>query len=319
MSTIETKTPSYPWLPAALIVGGALALFNWITSQGEGTTSTAYWIGVALGQAVLGWMALLLTGLQRAGVRGVGGAFLVIWLVAFFGIAPANAPTQSKVGEPALSGKIAEMREAVREGRLVSVAPVEQRVGGKSERELAVEFNNRVLNAIMDQRNGYLAEIKAIGWETILDADRLYADNGMVETAQMLAQAEDAAIRSCESYREKSEASARRVAAEIGASAAMQKELLEGFMAGMERGAPVAEEICRIEMALLQEFEGAMLILQNDRDWVVENGSIMFMSAASLENFNGHLTRIQAMTAEQAKLQDDSLKRGQELLERAGM
>jgi hypothetical protein len=313
----ETKKATYPWIVAAVLVGVGLALFNWLTDQG--TQNIAYRFGVAFGQALLGWLALLLTGLQRAGLRGVVGAFLVVWLVALTGMVPANVPSRFKTGEPALSEQMKEVRAAVRDGRQVSLTPQEPRTGGMSERELVIEFNKRVLKAILDYRNAYLAELRAIGWESVFDVNRLVQDKGMARTEQMLVEAKDASRRSCDGYRSNAESNARRIVTELGASDRQQKEMLKGFLGGLDRGAPAAEASCRLELAMMKEFEGAVLVLKDESSWIVEDGQMMFTNADSMERFNLHLGNIHRMNDEQTRLMDDSMRRGQEELERLGM
>lgn len=315
---MEISARSYPWLPASVVVGGLMGMFNWLTGQG-GPEGGAFALGVAFGQTLVLWLGLLLTGLQRAGAGGVTGAFLVVWFLAFCGMVPEINTKGATPTGPVLSEQVERVRESVNSNTLDSVPLMDVAPAGTSDLEIAKEFSTRVLNAMLDDRNAYMAELRVIGWEQILDAQRLLADKGMASSRQILSQARAAGERNCVGYRDRYIGHARRVVAEMGISERASKELIDGFIRGLDKNAAGTDELCKIEFQIYDEVGGVLDVFAQDTGWYPENDQFLFTTDAYAQEFNRRLANIDEMSKRQLALQEESLKAGQDQLRSVGL
>lgn len=313
----EDEKARFPWLAASLVLGVALTLYNWL--GGHGGANPAYNVSYALGNAVLAWAVLFIFGLRRSGAPGILGSFGVLWAMAFAGLlmsSPQIEASQDSAGR--LSEKMTTLIDQTTDNTLTRIEDIEagpQRPGMKGQLST---FATAMFNEMIAIQNEYIAELTVIGWDTVLDPARLKADPDMTQSAQMLTQARDAATRLCAQQERRLEAKARQVVSELTLRESDRKTLFQSFMRGMEEKAPVRAEICRLEVAIIDEVGEVLFVLAGDPNWVHEDGMFLFSDDQNVETFNTHWGAIQTMSAKQKALQKDAMTEAQQGLRAAG-
>lgn len=315
---MDSEKKVFPWAPASVVAGFALGMFNWL--GGKGTAAPAFDAGQALGGAVLVWCVLFLFGLRRAGAVGMVGSLCLVWFLAFGGLLASGQP----VSLPGASGpKVSDQLDRVAEQATAdTLVPIDEVQVGEASRDVvgqAKVFVSQVLNEMIAIQNEYMAEIQVIGWEKILDADRLSADADLSESLRMMNQARDAATRMCEQQTPRLEAAGKRIAAGLNLSEKEKQSILEGFLKGLREKAAEREEVCRLEIAILDEFGGVLGVFASDPGWTVENGQFLFTEDRHVERFNHHYQNITVMTEQQDALRKQAMAETQTKLREIGL
>jgi len=172
------------------------------------------------------------------------------------------------------------------------------------------------LNLVVVARNSYLAELDAIGWEGILDANRLQADTGLVESRRMVGQAR-AAMARAEAGSIEALAALPGLIDAAPLSATNKRDMLAGYQRSQARGLAEMRGGFALESQTLDEFE-AMVELLARVDWGVEESQIVFYADEDVETFNGHFHRIAALAEELEARQKAGLDRARDTLSKSG-
>lgn len=172
------------------------------------------------------------------------------------------------------------------------------------------------LNAAFQVRNDYLAELEAMGWSGILDADRLKADAGMVESKRLVAEARAAMARA----ETGSVAALKSIPGLIEAApitAANKREMLKGYEGSLAKGLADIRGAYALESETLDQFAGMVELLERV-EWDVDQSQIVFVHDVDVETYNAHFHRITALTEEIAARQKQGLEQARDKLSGAG-
>lgn len=165
------------------------------------------------------------------------------------------------------------------------------------------KFFKEMLNGVADIRNSYIAELKKIGWEGILDARRLKTDKELSRSREILRDAKDAVAN----YRVKMEIFFKQTRAklqDIDMDDSAREKFIEGFDEGFAQSRKQLEESWDLELKIVEEFEKIINRLAETRgSWAIENEKLLFSSQAALDEYNAHLEAIDKMTARQTEIQ----------------
>jgi hypothetical protein len=174
-------------------------------------------------------------------------------------------------------------------------------------------FMKTFMNQMASQHNEYLLELNAIGWEKILDPERLKEDRTLTESKVMTQKAKEIVNK----YREKTYALIDNVPKDIASlnlSENTRREMLSGFNKGMEKSKRQIDEMWGLEGRIISEFENIFALLSaKKRAWVVSNGQILFNNNNDLNRFNSHSASIENMAQQQEAIRKQSIETSNEL------
>jgi hypothetical protein len=177
-------------------------------------------------------------------------------------------------------------------------------------------FVKTFLNRMASQRNDYLLELNTIGWNKMLDPERLKKDRALTETRFMTRKAREI----MDKYRNKTYAIIDNVPNDIAAldlSDNMKRQMLSGFNKGMERSRRQIDEIWGLESRIMTEFENITTLLSaRKRGWIISNGQILFYSQYDVNSFNSYLASIQDLTRRQEAIRKQSADSSNDLFNR---
>lgn len=166
-------------------------------------------------------------------------------------------------------------------------------------------FVKEFIDRFVAQRNDYLPELEAIGWNSILDAQRVKNDTTLSESKVMIARAK--AI--IDKYENKTADLMQGTKAHINSlnmSESTKREMLAGFDRGMSKAGKQIDEQWKLEKQVVVQFENVFLLLAASKKWVVEGEQILFYTDDDLARFNSYIGTIQNLTQQQEQLQKKS-------------
>ena len=168
-------------------------------------------------------------------------------------------------------------------------------------------FMKSFINKATSQRNDYLLELSAIGWDKILDAERIKQDKGLIESEVIIEKGKDIVRK----YRAKSYAlleNSRRDISNLNVSAGVKREMENGFDRGMANSRSQFDAQWDLEAKILSEFENIFALLNSRKGaWVIENGKILFTSGSNLKEFNSYLALIQGAVDKQEAIRKQKI------------
>ena len=167
-----------------------------------------------------------------------------------------------------------------------------------------------VINTFLDElaqsgtqsRQDYLAELDGVGWNTVLNADRLAQDEDFTETKKILAEAETLMAKYAKQSSDNFDQTPVR-ARNLDIPEPAKAE----FIAGWEQGAGAIREklqqVWALERQVLGHFRDATILLADRDTWAPANGQIQFQEQEALDAFNTLMAKIQSDAAEQQQIQ----------------
>lgn len=153
-------------------------------------------------------------------------------------------------------------------------------------------------------QQGYRQELHGIGWETVLNPDRIRGDVGLRKSQEMVTQAKQIVQK----YAGQTETVLRGLEAKIqtlAVSEDVRRSTLTGFRNSMAKGNR-SVEVWRLEAARVEGVEKIISLLQSSGNWTVENGQVAFESAADLARFNEAVASINLLRKQEAELRKDA-------------
>lgn len=295
-----------------LVVLVCLAILSYsLFYSDNGVSDPFYLAGQSLVPALIIWGACRALFARWAPISLKFGDFVAIY-AAFIagGLVAASQQKQEAVrAVSSIQHEVSRLAAAVTDTsglprhvqRTRSLAPTASGEFGEVER-----FVKEFLDRSVAQRNDYLLEFEAIGWTSILHAQRIKDDTGLSESMVMIDQAKAIVAR----YEEKSVELVQQSRADIDAlefSEAFRKQFEVGFERGLSRSKEQAAQLWRLEKRVVQQFESIFLLLAASEAWVVEGDQILFYRDDELAQFNAYIQSIQDLTQQQQALQRDVL------------
>lgn len=268
-------------LPIALFLAGALHLVFRKTE-----TSSTSWLGFALVYAALVIGSIISNNRQKAELR--------------------QAATE-------IQQTISAVHAAASAGVPPTLPPPVAATGSSEAAKISVVMKTMV-NRMVASRREYELELNAVGWERILDGQRLRADVTLAESRTMLQQAKDVVAK----YKAKTPQLFTTIRADIETSDlsySSKQSMLAGFDKSSAQGKAQALELWSIEEQVLGQFENVFNLLAAKRGaWQIQDGQVMFQRQADLDLFNTYVARVQSHVARQEQLQNAAIQKTQESL-----
>lgn len=175
----------------------------------------------------------------------------------------------------------------------------------------------KMTNEMIEVRNGYLSDLDAIKWDSILDANRLASDRKFVQTHKMLKQAKDA-VKTRKLQAIDVMMRATDEVRKIETDDKDKRDFIKGFTSGTDKSLLVINKVWNLELKTIEEFEAIIKLLEDNRDgWEPSEGQVAFYDDADLNAYNAHMAKIEEYTKLQEEIQKEraeKAKQGIELL-----
>ncbi len=199
-----------------------------------------------------------------------------------------------------IEGNILSLLEREEDGRMAPIETDESAASG----ELAIleATLNEYLNQVIANSNAYLTELEAIGYDTLLDGDRIRRDTDLDESQFILARAEVIVDK----YEELNVQTAYDFRDNV-AEQAISEESKESFRASFDESlAPSIERASQIwdleRQTLAKVDELLRFLAMSQSSWTTESDQYVFETDKNVEIFNKILGEINTMTEEQEAL-----------------
>lgn len=307
--SMERGAGESTWIVALAIVCFGIVGYGMFYST-NAISDPAFLAGQYLVYALLLWGIFYAIFLRKRGSKLNGIAFAAIYIALFAGGLIA-ADKQKHQAVQAVSSIQQEMNRlatsATDSGGLpvrIERAPV-QPPGASDEFGEMERFMKVFIDRIVAQRNDYLLELEAIGWNSILDTQRIKRDTTLSESKVMIERAK--AI--VDKYEKKTADLMRGTRSQINAlnmSESTKREMLAGFEKGMSKSGKQLDEQWRLERQVVRQFENIVLLLASRRNWVVQGEQILFYKDEDLARFNTYIGAIQSLVQQQEQIQKSS-------------
>ena len=170
------------------------------------------------------------------------------------------------------------------------------------------KFMKEFMDQMVSQRNDYLLELEAIGWNSILDANRIKSDKTFIESKVTIQKAKEV-VKKYKNQTNKLLNSAKENIRSLNVSESSKKKMLSGFDRGMEKAKKNIDAMWSLEGKTINEFENIITLLSAKKGaWVVESEQILFYKDSDLERFNSYIASIQNIVKQQEAIQRQSVQ-----------
>jgi hypothetical protein len=272
---------SNTWIAALGVVCFGIVGFGVFYSTNT-ISNPAFLAGQYLVYALFLWAIFHAVFLRKRGTKISGISFVAIFIALFAGglIAASKQQQQAIQAVSSIQQELGRVASAstdssglpTRIERTPSEIPKAKGEFGEMER-----FVKEFLDRVVAQRNDYLLELDAIGWNSILDAKRIRNDTTLSESKMMIERAKIIADK----YEKKTSELMNGTRAHINAlnmSESNKREMLAGFERGMSKSGKVIDEQWKLEKQVLLQVENIILLLAAKKNWMVQGDQIFFLA-----------------------------------------
>lgn len=308
----SVNQPNRAWLISLAVVCLGIIAYGYLYSKNS-TSDLAFLFGYNLPIGLVIWGIFYAAIGRKQGSKKAGLSFLVI-----FGSLIASGLIGYSQQKSAATQAIMEIQKDYssitrsatdaqglpqRIEEKLDTTPKTKGEFGEMER-----FMKTFMNKMASQRNDYLLELDAIGWEKILDAERVKQDRTLVESKIMIQKAKDIVSK----YRAQTYGlleNARKDISNLNISENSRREMASGFDRGMAKSRSEIDALWNLEAKTISEFENIFVLLSaRNGAWVVQNGQILFAHDSDLNAFNSHVIAIQELASKQAAIQKRNIE-----------
>jgi hypothetical protein len=186
--------------------------------------------------------------------------------------------------------------------------PVDTTPTAKGEAGEFEKCMKTILNRNISQRNDYISEIDAIGWDKILDPNRIKADKTLVDSKKIIQRAKNIVIK----YKDQTSAiidNARKEINNLNITESTKREALKAFDNGVVSSRARVTAIWDYEFQSILEVEKIIALLYDRQGkWSVQNNQIVFVDDTDVNEFNQHIASIEEITKKQEAVQVQSFE-----------
>jgi len=169
-------------------------------------------------------------------------------------------------------------------------------------------FMKTFLNRMASQQNNLLIELDAIGWDRILDPDRIKKDKTLAESKMLTQKANDIVHK----YKAQTYILLDNAQKEISAlkiSESNRRGMLNGFKESMTNQRPQIDAMWDFESKVISEFENIFALLSaRQGTWEIQNDEFLFARQSDANIFNSYITAIHEHTARQQAIQKQNIE-----------
>lgn len=169
------------------------------------------------------------------------------------------------------------------------------------------KFTKDFMNEGIALQNDYMKELETIGWMGVLDPNRIKADTSQNEGKEIIAKIK--AI--IPEYKNKQYAlldGAKDKINRLDISESTKKGVLEGYNNTVANGKENITKLYDLEMQIVELIEKSLILLQTNPDaWMAENNQATFLDETLLKEYNGYMSDVTKLSAEQERIQLQSI------------
>ena len=307
--SMESGAGDNTWIVALAIVCIGIVGYGMFYSTNT-ISDPAFLAGEYLVYALVLWGIFYTVFLRKRGSKLNGIAFAALFIALFAGglIAASKQKQQAVQALSSIQQEMSRVATAATDSdglpARIERAPVQAPTASGDFGEME-RFMKEFMDRMVAQRNDYLLELEAIGWNSILDAQRIKRDTTLSESKVMIERAKVIVDK----YEKKSADLMQGTRAHINAlnlSESAKRSMLAGFEKGMAKSGKQLDEQWRLEKQVVRQFENIILLLAARKNWVVEGNQILFHSDSDLARFNTYLEAIQSLVRQQEQIQKSS-------------
>ena len=277
------------------------------------TTNLAYLVGYNLPLTLIIWGIFYAAVARKRGAKIAGFSFLAIFIsmIASGLIGYSQQKQEAKQALSEIQGQYSELIESSTDAqgipkrieKPINTTPKARGEFGEMER-----FMKEFMDQMASQRNDYLLELEAIGWNSILDANRIKADKTFVESKVTIQKAKEVVAK----YTKRTQSlleDAKNNIRSLNISDSSKSSMLSGFDRGMEKAKANIDAMWSLEAKTIREFENIITLLSSKKGaWVVDGEQILFYNDNDLERFNSYIASIQNIAQQQESIQRQSVQ-----------
>jgi hypothetical protein len=277
------------------------------------TDDLAYLIGFNFPFTLIIWGIFYVAIARKRGAKIGGFSFLSIFICmiasGFIGYSQQKQEAKRALSE--IQDQYCEFIESATDSqglpnridKTIDTTPQARGEFGEIER-----FVKEFMNQMTSQRNDYLLELEAIGWNSILDPQRIRVDKGLIESRVTVRKATNIVAK----YQERTNVLLHNTREKIGTlniSAPSKRESLSGFDRGMEKAKLQIDSMWALEGKVVAEFENIInLLSERNGAWVAQGSQILFYNDSDLNKFNSYIASIQSLVNQQQQIQNQSVE-----------
>jgi len=295
----------------ALICAGIIA-YGIFYSKNT-TDNLTYLIGSNLPLALIIWSIFYVAVARKRGVKIGSFSFLTIFICMIVSglIGFSQQKQEAKQALSEIQHQYSKLIESATDSqgfpkrieKPINTTPKARGEFGEMER-----FIKEFMDQIASQRNDYLLELEAIGWNSILDVNRIKADTTFIESKVTIQKAKEVVKK----YTDKTKTLLNNTKDKIrslNVSESSKRTMLSGFDRGMKKAKKDIDTLWMLEEKTILEFENIIALLSSRRSvWVVEGEQILFYSDSDLNRFNSYIASIQSISKQQEAIQRQSIQ-----------
>ena len=177
---------------------------------------------------------------------------------------------------------------------------------GDSQEKQLVALVRSFYNEMESFQKDYTKDLEQIGTDTLFDAERIYRDQGFVESRRILSKTREAV----KLYRGKSMNLLSEFPKKIdnyGFSDSFKKAFLKGYRDGIVKSGPLIRESWDLEFKGVELFSQQLDHLESSRSrWRAKDGHFIFETDEDLEIFNNILAKLMSGVQRQEEIKKQS-------------
>lgn len=309
---LRVGKPSKAWMLSCGLLCLGILIYG-LTGERETSSNLGFLVGYNLPIAIvfggLLHLAFRHRETQATGWLGAGLIFVALLVSSFISASQVQKNVSVAAAEIERTLTAANATNASQSSP--PIAPSTAAVASGEAGKLEAALKSMIARSLA-QRRDYEMELYAIGWDKILDTERIGKDTGLTESKTLIRQARDIVSK----YRGRTDelfSNVRRDIETSGLKSESLRDALAGFDSSAAQGKARTFELWSLEEQILSQVENIFTLLGTKRNsWQIQQGQILFNNQGDLDLFNSYLARIGEITAQQQALQNAGTRRAQE-------
>lgn len=307
------KKPSDNSLWSIWLVVVSLVVLGYIGSNSDNQrTDVAHLVGYYLPSSLLIFGVFYYLLLRKQGRKAAAVSFVAIYLAAIFGgvIAATRQREQLAQAIGSIEKQYSRMVDSpTDQSEIPKSAEVRSNTGQLSRGTVGEfeRFTKEFMDQLVAQRNDYMLELNAIGWDSILEPPRYQIDKALSEKRMKINKGKEIVRK----YRARTNAlmqTTRSKIDDLEISPSLKRDMIAGFDRGMKNTQSRIDRVWVLEEMTVAEVEGIINLLSARRgSWTVIGKKILFDNDDDLRRYNRYLANIRQYEVEQEKIQKQGI------------
>ena len=319
----KTKTTTQPiqtkfhngnvWKTLLALLSVGILAYGYFYSDNS-TTNIAFLVGYYLPSSLILWIVFYIVTLRKNGTKAASISFLVIYLSSMLSgvLAVSHQKKEATIALTEIESYFTRLADDVSDSAGFPKkieAELDTTIKASGQFGEVERFVKEYMGKMVDQRNGYMSELNSIGWENLLDGNRLLKDESFSESKAIVRDAK----KIIKKYRVKTYDllnETRNTINTLSFSDRTKKAAITSFDKGMAESMIQIEKMWNLEEQAVIECDKIITFLsQTKGDWIVENDQILFYEDKDLNTFNSYVVAMQRIFTEQQIIQQESFSK----------